>query len=232
MLFRSGGKNEDGTISKEFRSSDIHEVEWKELKMMPEGRYDCAATYLNDFLYVTGGYDEKGTRLSNMVRFNLKTRRWSSGGPCMLEPRSGHQLISSNGCLYAIGGNSRELEEFIPELNRWKVIEYLPVVDLSTWTSAAACEKKILIIVDEKMYSFDVDSRILKFEKNVPARSKIVSVEDNFAMVTEDGSIKELKDNFDFKNKQHCSDVVKGNYLLYSQYEVQEERRSFWGYGF
>ena len=223
-IYFAGGKNENGTASKELRIFNCHTKKWKIIGEIPEGRYDCSIAYLNDYLYITGGYDVQNKPLSSVVRYCLTTKTWANVPP-MLEPRANHQLIRANGSLYAIGGQTKNIEEYTPQMNKWKVVWEFE--NISSWTSAAVykCEMKSLeektikIILDKKIGSFDVFEKKFKFEKKeIPFHCNVVSFETGTFIIFEDGNFQEY-DPYQEDDEDGYFDVeLKGKYFVACQY--------------
>ena len=132
--------------------------------------------------------------------------------PPMLEPRSGHQLIQANGCLYAIGGHSKNIEQFTPELNEWKVVCELE--HLSGSLSAVERFDKILIVFDQKLASFDVLTKTFSILSEVPALSKLFLFNNRVFIILEDGSIAEIDRDNKLLTENSLSNIkVTGRYF-------------------
>ena len=184
-VYFAGGKDENGEISNELRMFNCHTMKFKSFAIMPEGRYCCGIAYLNDYLYISGGYNKVGKRLSSVVRYCLTTETWSNV-PSMLQPRAAHRLIEAYGCLYAIGGHSKNIEEFSPNKNKWRISYRFD--DIPRWISVAKLNKeyetKIMIIQDEILFEYDPYHAEFYMIEDVEPYSRIVVFKNKYFIIS------------------------------------------------
>ena len=76
---------------------------WKPVAPMKQRRSFMAGTVYNETIVVTGGWDEKPTRLDSSEFYQPQSNKWALL-PSMNQPRSLLALVSANGNLYALGG--------------------------------------------------------------------------------------------------------------------------------
>nr|CAB3259443.1 kelch-like protein 12 [Phallusia mammillata] len=77
------------------------QMEWVAIPDMQEARSNCKGGLIQNFIYVTGGYNSK--LLSSCERFDTYNKKWSSISD-MLHARTAHGTVVYNGSLYSIGG--------------------------------------------------------------------------------------------------------------------------------
>ena len=78
---------------------------WSPLKSFQQRLAYCTVVTFQGLLYVNGGVDEDGNRLSTVQRYNPDTNLWKVM-PSLSSPRSSVCAVADGGHLYAIGGNS------------------------------------------------------------------------------------------------------------------------------
>lgn len=66
-------------------------------------RYDGAAAFTNNRMYVIGGRVASGQSVKTVEAFNFLTSQWE-GAPELLDARSGHCAVTINGLIYVFGG--------------------------------------------------------------------------------------------------------------------------------
>ena len=102
-------------------------IAWQRLVPMCSGHIGIAATPLNGYIYVSGGFC--GKTLNTAQRYSPATNTWEIVSP-MMQAREGHCLIACSGHVYAIGGscgqdNSEVLkgvERYDPRQDSWSPV--------------------------------------------------------------------------------------------------------------
>lgn len=111
-------------------------------------RSDFGAAVLDDHIYAVGG-----THYSKILRsvevFNIAEQQWKQVAP-MATPRKGAAIVSCNGSIYAIGGQSsswgclKSVECYDPASNKWRFVASLPTPRRNA--CAVTIEDRIYII--------------------------------------------------------------------------------------
>ena len=76
---------------------------WKQVASMNSKRCEISAAVHGDLIVVAGGADENGYLVSSAEVYQTSFNEWRTISSLKLE-RSGHALVSCDGCLFAIGG--------------------------------------------------------------------------------------------------------------------------------
>ena len=97
---------------------------------MKSNRDDHACTAVNfggvHGILVAGGDDENDRSRSTSEFYNIKTGKWQRvGGLRVDRPKSPH-LVHVSGRIFIIGGNTRQVEEFLPAGMKWARPSGLP----------------------------------------------------------------------------------------------------------
>lgn len=106
---------------------DIAENNFQKIVRTDNGRKCVAVAQLNGLIYVSGGTTLSDYfTLSSVYVYNPNTTNWSEVANMRVR-RTGHEMVSLNGCIYSIGGNyvsfppneNRSIEKFNPSTNTW-----------------------------------------------------------------------------------------------------------------
>ncbi len=77
---------------------------WSSLSDMPKARHAPDAVALGDSIYIGGGY-LNGTYLSSVLIYDIANDSYHQG-PWFAEPKSYHNLVRIDQCIYSLGGNN------------------------------------------------------------------------------------------------------------------------------
>ena len=159
-LVVAGGSSGQCILSSVQFSSDPLD-KWIETSPLLHKRCGNALAVCNGSLYALGGFDGT-TCLSSVERRKHRFKdyfhslwdfssQWQNVAP-MLTPRFGFAVVSLNGCLYAIGGQSerkvksalKTVEKYDPGLNKWTCVSEMTYN--RSFHCACVYDKKIFVI--------------------------------------------------------------------------------------
>ena len=89
-------------------------LKWKEMCSMNEKRKRHGAAVFQNWIVVTGGYNESRD-LDSAEYFEIDSNEWKTASS-MIRGRSGHGLVECNGYLYAVGGSPTGQEPTVERL--------------------------------------------------------------------------------------------------------------------
>uniref|UniRef100_A0A131YK73 Kelch repeat containing protein n=1 Tax=Rhipicephalus appendiculatus TaxID=34631 RepID=A0A131YK73_RHIAP len=113
---------------------NLEENEWRRCNMMPLPRYGHRCVFLNNEIYVIGGFDNRdatyGLRMSTSFcfRYHTQTGEWNVVAP-LRHARGYHNVAVLNNAIYAVGGvDANDLllssvERYDREEDTWVVLE-------------------------------------------------------------------------------------------------------------
>ncbi|KAH8040804.1 hypothetical protein HPB51_012974 [Rhipicephalus microplus] len=113
---------------------NLEENEWRRCNMMPLPRYGHRCVFLNNEIYVIGGFDNRdatyGLRMSTSFcfRYHTQTGEWNVVAP-LRHARGYHNVAVLNNAIYAVGGvDANDLllssvERYDREEDTWIVLE-------------------------------------------------------------------------------------------------------------
>ncbi|KAH6935993.1 hypothetical protein HPB50_012201 [Hyalomma asiaticum] len=113
---------------------NLEENEWRRCNMMPLPRYGHRCVFLNNEIYVIGGFDNRdatyGLRMSTSFcfRYHSQTGEWNVVAP-LRHARGYHNVAVLNNAIYAVGGvDANDLllssvERYDREEDAWVVLE-------------------------------------------------------------------------------------------------------------
>ena len=107
-----------------------------------------AATSLQGFLYVVGGFDNSFKAISTVLKYNPDTNQWQEVSP-LGSPRSIVCAVADGNYLYAIGGCRRStgfldtVERFDPRNNTWEKLSSMHAKRASA--SGSAVKQKVFV---------------------------------------------------------------------------------------
>ena len=112
-------------LYRKLKQLDVFDCEtngWKKLKSMKNALSDFGMTNLDELIFVSGGfYDKDGEdeELSTVSQYSPQTNTWIDVKP-MNQARSGHELVTLNGDIYAIGGGrTNTVERYNSSTDEW-----------------------------------------------------------------------------------------------------------------
>ena len=87
------------------RRLDISEenLKWEEVASMSFNRSSFGASYLNEFIVVSGGCNENSEQLAWTEAYAIATNRWKTIAS-LKQKRRANKLVTCQGCLYSLGG--------------------------------------------------------------------------------------------------------------------------------
>lgn len=113
---------------------NIEDNEWRRCNMMPLPRYGHRCVFLNNEVYIIGGFDNRdatyGLRMSTSFcfRYHVQTGEWNVTAP-LKHARGYHGVAVLNNSIYAVGGvDANDLllssvERYDHEEDKWVVLE-------------------------------------------------------------------------------------------------------------
>lgn len=106
----SVGSNRLNTVQRIRTSSTNPTPSWENVAAMNERRNGCAAAVHRNTIYVFGGVDETGKRLSSVEVFNTTTGNcWVVMDNNMATPRRFHSAVMVGDTIYIIGGTDDQI---------------------------------------------------------------------------------------------------------------------------
>lgn len=155
---------------------------WKPCTTMANGRCGHSMVALTNSIYVFGGRDGTAPALTNVEKFDVKSKKWSIAGELILGIRSMSAAVVGEN-VFLFGGitendkDSDRVQCFDTRLHTATIIGELPF----------ACRLTRSIIMDECVYIILPDGRILNFDRSVTSRKVIQSLAElSFSFDTED----------------------------------------------
>ena len=132
---------------------------WKTLDTMINGRCGHVMVALTNSIFVLGGRDGKAPAMTNIEKFNLKTKKWQSAGELFLGIRSMSASVSGEN-IFVFGGitetdkDTDTIQSFDTRHGTATIIGDLPFTCRLTRT--IKCDEQIYIILpDGRMILFD-----------------------------------------------------------------------------
>ncbi|XP_055349903.1 uncharacterized protein LOC129596603 [Paramacrobiotus metropolitanus] len=125
-IFYCGGWHSSSTASRAAELFNLTTKHWTTLPEMLIARREHAATVVDEFIYVTGGWSDDC--LSACERFNRQTHRWERTAD-VLQPRCCHAGFVVDGQLYVFGGQSDRtvtpvdtMEAYDARADKWREV--------------------------------------------------------------------------------------------------------------
>lgn len=104
----------------QFNSLSVTTMMTKSLQPMQHGRYNYAATTINDKIYAAGGQTEEKSYSQSVECYDPIEDKWSELAS-MNYPRARFALEELKGNLYAFG-HHKSIERYDPVENQWTVV--------------------------------------------------------------------------------------------------------------
>lgn len=154
---------------------------WKTCDSMTNGRCGHSMVPMTDAIFVLGGRDGKAPAMTNIEKFDLKSKKWTLAGELLLGIRSmSTAAVGEN--IFVFGGitendkDSDKVQCFDTRLETATIIGCLPFTCRLTRT--VTCNETIYIVLP--------DGRVMKFDQNA-SRKRIESVSEmSFSFDAED----------------------------------------------
>ena len=161
---------------------------WKSCSTMANGRCGHSMVALTNHVFVFGGRDGTAPALTNVEKFDVKSKKWSIAGELLLGIRSMSALAVGES-VFLFGGitendkDSDRVQCFDTRLNMATIIGELPF----------ACRLTRSISMDEFVYIILPDGRILNFDRSMTSRKVIQSLAElSFSFDTDDPETNDL----------------------------------------
>ena len=181
-IYVCGGRTDNG-ISNQLEMFDCENNFWIELPSMRIHRRDFGMTSMNEFLFVAGGKDGSGTKVSSVSSYSLQTNTWMEV-KSMNEARHKNELVAVNDSIYAIGGyKTKTVELYNPHRNEWNFVA--PTIHKHEWFSATTHLNRIYVLSSSGFEMFDPLSNTWKNlpDPNIGFGAQLVSMNDNLWVV-------------------------------------------------
>lgn len=137
--------------------------DWRPLTAMPEdiNTKGCGICTMYNYLFVAGGikgYGENGKVSDKVFCYNPITNRWAEVRP-LNQARAQLKLVSTDGYLYAIGGECLfTVEKYDPRMDRWTTVAPLPKGAFAVAHEATTCNGELYVSGGSLFY------RLLKYD--------------------------------------------------------------------
>lgn len=137
--------------------------DWRPLIAMPEdiNTKGCGICTMYNYLFVAGGikgYGDKGKVSDKVFCYNPITNRWAEVRP-LIQARAQLKLVSTDGFLYAIGGECLfTVEKYDPRMDRWTTVAPLPKGAFAVAHEATTCSGELYVSGGSLFY------RLLKYD--------------------------------------------------------------------
>ena len=156
------------------------EMKWEKVSSMNERRCMMGAAVFKDFLVVAGGGKDVGRFHDKEEFYNPPLNKWKQFAKLNQE-RVFNQLVSCDGCLFAIGGNDGNqplsLMEMLSDLNgTWEVVEAMN--EPRAWFAAVNCQGQIYAIGGMNETSDGRKITLKSVEKYNPVKKRWTYVSD------------------------------------------------------
>ena len=220
-----------GVIANDFNVSSTDKVwrmklhqtnmKWVEVASVTVRCCDFRATLYKNGIAVIGGYDEKGSTFSKF--FDLSLNQWSAL-PSVNQDRSGHALVTCNGCLYCLGGlNAKEFSilssvEMLSDVNGfWQHVEpmqtereeFTAVDIMDTIYAIGGCDNQFRSIKSVEKYDPHSNTWIYVNEMNIERYGHSACVMQNKIYVVGGKNLKH-----ECVSEIECYDPLSGNWSI------------------
>ena len=151
------------------------EMKWEEVCPLNEGRCVMgAAAVFKDCLVVAGGGNEKSKASPRDAIYIPTLNKWQRMSK-LNQDRMANELVSCNGCLFALGGNDgKQYLSSMEKLNdldgEWEVVEAMN--EPRAWFAAVNCQEEIYAIGGGNKTSDGKDIALKSVEKYNPVEKK------------------------------------------------------------
>ena len=155
---------------------------WKSCDTMIYGRCGHAMVAMTNSLYVFGGRDGKAPAMTNIEKFDLKTKKWKGAGELLLGIRSMSAAVSGEN-IFVFGGitetdkDTDTIQSYDTRHGTSTIIGDLPFTCRLTRT--IKCEEQIYIVLP--------DGRVIDFDSK-QIRKRLQSLTECIISTTETGS--------------------------------------------
>ena len=173
-IYSIGGSSESDIeedteiTNKVYRMGVNHsEMKWEEVCPLNKGRFAMGAAVFKDCLVVAGGVNDKNDFSQKEEYFIPTLNKWQQISK-LNQKRIFNELVSSNGCLFALGGydgdQSLSSMEKLSDLDgKWEAVESMN--EPRGWLAAVNCEGEIFAIGGHKENSDREDVALKSVEK-------------------------------------------------------------------